>query len=121
MGAAYNLSNTVLIAGVSAFAVFNFAGRLSWGAVSDYINGRISISAALTFQSLSIFLFGVLPHNNVSYIITASAIGFGFGSNFVLFAKETSNQYGIESLGSVYPFIFLGYAICRNFSACYRR
>ena len=115
MGAVYNLSNTILIAGVSAFAVFNFAGRLSWGALSDFLNGRITISAALFFQAVSIFLFGVLPHNPVTYIITASAIGFGFGANFVLFAKETSNHYGIESLGSVYPFIFLGYAIAGIF------
>ncbi len=38
-------------------------------------------------------------------------IGFGFGGNFVLFAKETAQEFGLNNLGVIYPFVFLGYAI----------
>lgn len=41
----------------------------------------------------------------------STAIGFGFGANFVLFARETAHIYGINQLGSVYPFVFLGYGL----------
>ena len=38
-------------------------------------------------------------------------IGFGFGGNFVLFAKETAQLFGVQNLGVIYPYVFLGYAI----------
>ncbi len=41
----------------------------------------------------------------------SAGIGFGFGANFVLFARETATLYGANNLGYVYPYIFLGYGI----------
>jgi OFA family oxalate/formate antiporter-like MFS transporter len=38
-------------------------------------------------------------------------IGFGFGGNFVLFARETAHVFGVGNLGIVYPYVFIGYAI----------
>jgi OFA family oxalate/formate antiporter-like MFS transporter len=39
------------------------------------------------------------------------AVGFSFGANFVIFAKETAQIYGLNNLGKIYPFVFLGYGI----------
>lgn len=111
IGGQNNLDNHILILGVSFFAGSNFAGRLFWGFLSDYIAAGITIFMALVMQALAIFLMGYLALNDVEYILLSMLIGFGFGGNFVLFAKETAKVYGLNNLGIVYPYIFVGYAI----------
>ncbi|ASB49978.1 MFS transporter [Alkalitalea saponilacus] len=111
IGEVYYIDGHVLVVGVSVFAVANFLGRLSWGMVSDYLNTEIVIFSALTLQAVSIFLLGFLHLTEFSYIVLSAMIGFGFGANFVLFAKETSHLYGIANLGIVYPYVLLGYAV----------
>ncbi len=111
IGGQNNITNHILILGVSFFAGSNFAGRLFWGFLSDYIAAGITIFMALVIQAVAIFLMGYMELNNVSYILLSVLIGFGFGGNFVLFAKETTKVYGVNNLGIVYPYVFVGYAI----------
>lgn len=111
IGAQFNIDHHTLVIGVSVFAVANFFGRLAWGFVSDYIDATIAITMALILQGAAIFFIGYLPLNASIFLILSFLIGFGFGSNFVLFAKETSQRYGLGNLGIVYPYVFLGYAL----------
>jgi len=115
IGSGHNISNHSLVIGVSVFAVANFTGRLFFGAVSDYLGASICIFLALSLQSVSIFFLGYLDHNAVTYIALSFLIGFGFGGNFVLFAKETAQVFGIHNFGTKYPYVFLGYAIAGVF------
>jgi len=111
IGGQFDISNYSLILGVSLFAVANFFGRLTWGFLSDYIGASLSIFLALIFQSASIIALNLFSLTDTSYLIIASFIGFGFGGNFVLFAKETAQVFGVKNLGIIYPYVFLGYAI----------
>ena len=111
IGAQYKIENHILVLGVSGFALANCIGRITWGFLSDYIGANISISLALTFQAISIFLIGHTSLTPNLYLLFAALIGFGFGSNFVLFAKETAQIFGLRDFGSVYPYIFLGYSL----------
>lgn len=111
IGSEHAIPNHTLIIGVSVFAIANFIGRLAWGNLSDYINTNICVVTALSLQASSVFLIGLLNLSSTSYIVLSAVIGFSFGSNFVLFAKKTSLYYGIEKLGLVYPYVFVGYAI----------
>jgi MFS transporter, OFA family, oxalate/formate antiporter len=111
IGGQYNISNHYLILGVSLFAIANFLGRLIWGILSDYIGASLSIFLALIFQSISIILLNIIDLSNISYLILALLIGFCFGGNFVLFAKETAQVFGVCNLGIIYPYIFLGYSL----------
>jgi MFS transporter, OFA family, oxalate/formate antiporter len=111
LGGQSNLTEHMLIMGVSFFAVSNFMGRLFWGFISDYTGAGINIFFALTLQALGILLFGYLNLNDYLYLLLSVMIGFGFGGNFVLFAKETANMYGIMNLATIYPYVFTGYAI----------
>jgi OFA family oxalate/formate antiporter-like MFS transporter len=105
------MSNHTLVLGVSLFAIANFLGRLIWGFVSDYIGGNLSIFLALLFQSISIILLNMIELTELYYLLIVSLIGFGFGGNFVLFAKETAQEFGVKNIGVIYPYVFLGYAI----------
>lgn len=111
IGEHHDIPNHVLILGVSFFAMANFLGRLMWGLLSDYLNESLSVFLALTFQSISIFLLGLIFLSHTSYLLLSILIGFGFGGNFVLFAKETAHIFGVNNLGRIYPYVFLGYAI----------
>jgi MFS transporter, OFA family, oxalate/formate antiporter len=111
IGGQSNISEHILIMGVSLFAISNFMGRLFWGFISDYMGAGLNIFLALTLQAFGIFLFGYFELNDDMYLLLAVLIGFGFGGNFVLFAKETANLYGVMNLATIYPYIFTGYAI----------
>ncbi|UJP64837.1 MFS transporter [Mongoliitalea daihaiensis] len=108
IGSEQGVSLQVLVLSVSLFAIANFLGRLVWGFVSDYIGASLSIFLALLVQGISIFFLNFMEHSDFSFLIVVLLIGFGFGGNFVLFAKETAHVYGIQNLGLIYPFVFLG-------------
>lgn len=111
IGGQSDISNQMLILGVSLFALSNFAGRLFWGFLSDSISAGLIIFLALTIQASAILLLGYMTLNGYSYLLLSMLIGFGFGGNFVLFAKETATIYGLHNLGIIYPYVLVGYAI----------
>lgn len=111
IGGQFNISTHYLVVGVSVFAVANFLGRLLWGLMSDYLGASLSIFLALLVQAAAILFLNLVPLTAVSYLVLSFFIGFGFGGNFVLFAKETAQLFGVQNLGIIYPYVFLGYAI----------
>ncbi|MFO7657037.1 MAG: MFS transporter [Bacteroidales bacterium] len=111
IGSQYAIDNNTLLLGISFFSVANFAGRLAWGWVSDYLKGNTSIPLALSFLGFFVFLIGYTPLSPFSYLVISSAIGFGFGANFVLFARETAHLFGVGNMGYIYPFVFMGYGM----------
>ena len=111
IGEQSNINNHILILGVSVFATSNFLGRLIWGFLSDYIGASLSIFLALLIQSLAILSLNLFSLSDHTYLILSFLIGFGFGGNFVLFAKEAAQLYGVQKLGLIYPYVLLGYAI----------
>jgi len=115
IGALQGVANSILVMGVSIFAFANFAGRLSWGFLSDFLGGRRCLLLALAFQGLGIALLALPAMGGATFLVLAGVVGFGFGGNFVLFAKETSQIYGVDRLANVYPYVFIGYAIAGIF------
>jgi MFS transporter, OFA family, oxalate/formate antiporter len=111
IGSQHNISNQNLAHGIALFAIANFLGRLIWGFFSDHIGASSSVFLALLFQSISIASLNIFLLSDMSYLTLAFLIGFGFGGNFVLFAKETAQVFGVKHLGIVYPYVFTGYAI----------
>jgi OFA family oxalate/formate antiporter-like MFS transporter len=115
IGFEYNISNHHLAIAVSVFALSNFTGRLVWGFLSDFFDGDFTIFLSLLFQSVFILLISNSNLESSQFIYISAGIGFGFGANFVLFAKETSHKFGIDRLSAIYPYVFLGYAFAGIF------
>lgn len=111
IGEQSSIHSHYLIMGVSLFALSNFLGRVTWGFVADFAGAKVGIITSLAIQAIAIYSLNIIPLSNISYLILVFMTGFGFGGNFVLFAKHTANSFGIERLGTVYPFVFLGYAL----------
>lgn len=111
IGGQYGISAHILILGVAFFAVANFLGRILWGLFSDHVGAGKSLVLALLFQSVAIASLALFPLSSALYLFLVVCTGFGFGGNFVLFAKETAQLFGLHNLGTVYPYVFMGYAI----------
>lgn len=110
IGLGHGIDAIAILHGISLFALFNFAGRLIWGAISDQIGANKCLVMAFTLQAISIYSIGfyfLTPH---TFRILSALIGFGFGAHFVLFVKASTKAFGNENLAFVYPFVFLGYA-----------
>ena len=111
IGEQFEIKNSILVFGVVLFAISNFSGRLTWGYLSDHMGAGLCIFLALLIQSLSIISLNIFTLTNTSYLILSFLIGFGFGGNFVLFARETAQTFGLKNMGIIYPYVLIGYAI----------
>jgi len=103
------ISDYIIPLSISLFAVANFVGRIVWGLLSDRFNNIYLIPTALIAESLAALAFLFFTGYDLLFLVLSIIIGFCFGANFVLFAKDTIFKFGIERYEKVYPFIFLGY------------
>lgn len=111
IGLQYPIDYPVLVLGITVFSIANFSGRLFWGWLNDYVSGRLLIPLSLFFVGLFSLGIGFLELNAALYLLLAFLIGAAFGANFVIYANETAQIYGLENVGRYYPLVFLGYGI----------
>ncbi len=104
-----------LIAGI--LALFNGAGRISWGTVSDRIGRTKTLRLMFVAQALVLFtaavFFWVKPSGELVQFLgltaLASCVGFTFGGNFALFPSITFEFFGPRNMGNNYGYVFTSY------------
>ncbi len=92
---------------VSVFAAGNALGRIVWGDVFDrigYSTIALSLVSFAVFAGLLLFALPVWLH-----ILAAGLLGFGFGSNFVVYASVLARYFGTFVFPRLYPICFLAY------------
>lgn len=123
---AYALSAIIL----GVMSLFNAAGRIVWGAVSDKLGREKTMILMFFTLAIAMFLFALLPEaQNVVFdaegvpisadpIVTwpvvtavASLVGFCFGGNFALFPSATADFWGSKNVGKNYGVMFTAYGI----------
>lgn len=106
-----SLSPSAAAGAVSVIALFNAAGRLIWGTVSDQI-GRIRvIIIILILTIISLLIKALIPLNQILYYITLVGVAFSFGGFLSVFPAITSELFGMHHLGANYGIIFQAYGI----------
>ncbi len=104
----HGVSEVTATLSISAFALGNFAGRITWGWAADrYDTGVIPVTLGALAVALALVHFA--GRTQAGAMIIALAIGFGFGACFVIYAAQVARRYGADRVGSIYPFIFLAY------------
>lgn len=100
-----------LIAGV--MSIFNAAGRIVWGRVSDSIGRNSTFISMFLVLAIAMFAFALVPAGTSWILVTliASVIGFCFGGNFALFPSATADYFGSEHVGKNYGVVFTAYGI----------
>ncbi len=102
------IGEAATIAGI--LAIFNAAGRIVWGAVSDRLGRTITMIIMFATLGISMLFFGIQT-NAFLLTIGASLIGFCFGGNFALFPSTTCDYFGTKNLGSNYGLVFTAYGV----------
>lgn len=105
-----NVPLETAVLSISLFAVGNTVGRIVWGWLSDLIL-YMAVPASLGMQAIALAGLPFAVASPTAFLIFSLAAGFGFGACFVVYASQCASVYGADSLGRVYPLIFLTYGL----------
>ena len=95
---------------VGALAIFNGAGRILAGWLSDRIGRQRTMLFVFGLQA--VLLWTVLFSSNISpwsLFASMALIGLCFGSNFSLFPSATADAFGTKNMGVNYGLMFTAY------------
>lgn len=100
---------------VAIMAVGNASGRIIAGVVSDAMGKNVALAIFLALQSLNMFLaiLVVSSEGAMAFFIVLSAtfIGFNYGTNLALFPAFCKSWWGLKSFGINYGLLFTSWGI----------
>ncbi|MBU0615288.1 MAG: OFA family MFS transporter [Nanoarchaeota archaeon] len=104
---------TPVVAGsaVGILALFNAAGRITWGTLSDKLGRTRSMFLMFLLQGLMMLYLMNMGKTALMLAIAAAWVGFNFGGNFALFPSATADFFGTKNLGVNYGFVFTSYGV----------
>ena len=106
LGLDARVAPAVATAAISALAVGNAAGRMSWGAIYDRW-GRAVLPISLFFLAAAVLALLEARSFPAGLLAGAVLVGFGFGAALVLYAARVASVWGPERVGSIYPLVML--------------
>ncbi|MDF9407246.1 MAG: putative MFS-type transporter YhjX [Pelotomaculum sp. PtaB.Bin013] len=106
---AQGLGEALAASAVMTVSVFNAAGRLIWGTVSDKL-GRTK-TLLIIFTLCGITMIGLKALTGTSILLGVSLVGFCFGGYLAIYPSMTADYFGTKSLGMNYGTVFMAYGI----------
>jgi OFA family oxalate/formate antiporter-like MFS transporter len=106
-GLSLNLNIAVAGAAVTILACFNAIGRISWGIIGSFLEGKKTILISLVSTALVCLAAPFVIINNATFYLFAIMAGFNYSACLVLYAAEIANHYGTEKMGTIYSTLFL--------------
>lgn len=96
---------------VAMIAIFNTAGRLILGPLSDKVGRLKVVSGALlvTFAAVMVLSFATLTYP--LFFASVAAIAFCFGGNITVFPAIVSDFFGLKNQGKNYGVIYQGFGL----------
>jgi OFA family oxalate/formate antiporter-like MFS transporter len=104
-------TDIAVIGAAVCLPIFNGAGRIAWGQISDRIGRRKALIGMFIFQTAMMAAFFYTTSNPLLFYVVAALIGFNFGGNFALFPVSCADSFGNENLALNYGFLFTSYGI----------
>lgn len=90
---------------ISLYALFNWAGRVGCGIISDKLGARNTLLAMFVLQVATFALFSTFVTTGPLFIGTA-IVAFAFGGMLTIFPAITANYFGVKNLGVNYGLVF---------------
>ena len=101
---------------VSVLALFNTAGRIAAGYLSDRIGRVNTLTLACLFSIGGLLLLYFSSRGNpVSFFVGVSVVGASFGSFMGVFPGFTADQFGAKNNSVNYGIMFIGFALAGFF------
>lgn len=95
---------------VALLAVFNAAGRLLAGLVSDKIGRIKTIFLVCVTQAVVMFFFSKFS-TVLQFTIGSAVVGFSYGACLSLFPSTTADYWGTKNLGLNYGIMFTAWGV----------
>jgi OFA family oxalate/formate antiporter-like MFS transporter len=105
------LTPKVAALAVSLLAIFNAAGRIFWGKVSDSLGRIKTLFVMLLLCGIAILLYNVIGVFQAYYWLGISIVGLCFGGYLAVFPAITADFYGTKNIGINYGFVFTAYGV----------
>jgi len=96
---------------VGVLALFNGAGRIIWGAISDKIGRKNALTLMFLLQGVMMLALIEMGSTEMTLSIAAAWIGFNFGGNLALFPSTTADYFGTRNVGINYGLMFTAYGV----------
>jgi len=110
-GLSLNLSMAVTGTAVGTLALFNAFGRVSWGIIDGFLEGKKTILFSLISTALVCLAAAFAVKDDLTFFIFVMFAGFNYGACLVLYAAEVARHYGTEKMGTIYSTLFLANGI----------
>lgn len=96
---------------VAIIALFNTAGRLVLGSLSDKIGRLRVILITFILTAVSMGYMSAFSLNYITYMVSLALITLSFGGILAVYPTVTGEFYGLKSVGANYSIIFQAYGI----------
>ena len=106
-GLSLNLSLVITGTAVSILAFFNAIGRIGWGIIGGFLEGKKVILLSLISTSLVCLAAAFAVKDDLTFFLFVVFAGFNYGACLVLYVAEIANHYGTEKMGTIYSTLFL--------------
>jgi len=93
---------------VSILAIFNSAGRIFWGKVSDNIGRKKTLIAMFAICGVTMLVLDAM-HTYPLFLLGICIVGLCFGGYLALYPAVTADLYGTKHLGVNYGWMFSAY------------
>lgn len=111
IASAWRVGDTAVAWAIPTLALGNAFGRIFWGALLDRVGTR---SAMWSAQTVAVLATGVAPWTPgcpVLFLACLAGAGFCYGSNFAIYPGTIARVYGVELLGSIYPWVMVAQGV----------
>ncbi len=96
---------------VVTISLFNAAGRLFWGGISDKIGRVISVVIIFIFLGSAMIFMSLVSMTYITFLLATCVIGFCFGGTAAIYPTLTAEWFGTENVGNNYGAVFLFYGV----------
>lgn len=105
------LTPAVAANAVAMVAIFNTAGRIILGALSDRVGPLKVVLFTLIFTAISVFILGTIHLNFGIFFACVAGIAFCFGGNITVFPPIVGNFFGLNNQTKNYGIVYQGFGL----------
>ncbi|WP_342551919.1 OFA family MFS transporter [Paenibacillus sp. FSL R7-0652] len=105
------LNVTTAANAVAMVAIFNTAGRIILGALSDKVGRMKVIAGALLVTAVAVMTLSLVPLNFGIFFACVAAIAFCFGGNITVFPAIVADYFGLKNQSKNYGVIYQGFGL----------
>lgn len=106
---AQGLGEALAASAIMTVSIFNAAGRLIWGGVSDKLGRTRTLTLVFLICGLTMMSLKLL--SGPAILIGVSLVGFCFGGYLAVYPTITADYFGTRNMGMNYGMVFMAYGI----------